>query len=386
MFRKSYLLRLAALSLVTVAGCKKPTPPAALVPTVQVEAATMISDDGGRRYSLSLLPFRQAELAFKSSGIVDQIREIRGADGRMREVTMGDPALAGSQLARVRALDYQQKIDAAKGALDQAIASLASAKASEELARANFERAANLYQEASMTKQNYDQALQQRDAANAAVQQAEAGVATAKANLAQARLALHDASILSPFDAVVVSRQVELGNMVTASTTAFTVADIHALKADFTVPDTALSEVEKGRKLSILLPNSQQPVPAIITAVSPSADPQSRVFTVEVTIDNSQRLFKPGMIGSLELKREQGGAKYLTVPLSALARDKSTGGFAVYTPRIEGGMTRVVAQSVTIGKSAGDNVEVLSGLSAGQKVVISGAQTLHNNDVVRVLE
>ncbi len=383
---KQYLLCFATLSLVAVSGCKKPVQPTTVVPTVQIGAAMIVGGADGPRYSLSLLPYRQADLAFKSTGIVDQVRQVRGADGRMREVTMGDPAPAGSTLARVRAIDYQQKIDAARGSLNQALASLASAKASQKLASVNFERAANLFQEASMTRQNYDQAVQSRDSANAAVEQAEANVASAKANLAAAQLALHDATIFSPFDAVVVSRQVELGNLVATSTTAFTVADIHALKADFTVPDTALSEVVKGRKLSILLPSSPQPVPAVITAVSPSADPQSRVFTVEVTIDNSQRLFKPGMIGSLELNQKDGAKHYLTVPLSVLIVDKNTGGFAVYLPSIAGDTTRVHSRPVTIGKSVGSNVEILSGLSVGQKIVVVGAQTLHDNEAVRGLE
>ena len=386
MIRKTYCLCFACLLLVVASGCTKRTQPAAVVPTIQLGTAAITSDDPGTRYSLSLTPFRQADLAFKSSGIVDQIREVRGADGRMREITMGDPAPAGSQLGHVRLVDYQQKIDAAKGSLDQAIGSLASAKASQEFAKVNFERAANLYQETSMTKQNYDHAVQQRDAADAAVQQAEANIASAKADLAQTQLALHDATVLSPFDAVVVSRQVELGNLVAPSTTAFTVVDIHALKANFTVPDTALPEVEKGRKLSIQLSNSQQPVPAVITAVAPSADPQSRVFTVEVTIDNARRLFKPGMIGSLELRRSGGAEQRLTVPLAALVRNTSTEGYAVFISNTDGNTMRVATRAITIGKTVGANVEVLSGLSANEKVVVVGAQTLHNNDVVRELE
>ena len=387
MRQKQHVLCFTALSILALSGCSKPADKLApVVPTIQLGTAMMTQDSGGIRYSLSLLPFRQADLAFKSSGIVDQILEVRGADGRMHEITMGDPAPAGSRLGHVRLTDYQQKIDAAKGSLDQAMASLASGQATQRLANVNYERAANLFQAASMTKQNYDQAVQQRDAANATVQQAEANIATAKANLAQAQLALHDASILSPFDGVVVSRQVELGNLVGTSTTAFTIADVHVLKADFTVPDTALSEVQKGRRLTLSLPNALQPVPATVTAVSASADPQSRVFTVELTIDNAQHRFKPGMIGSLELKPKGGGKQYLTVPLSALVRDKTNNGFAVFVPRDEGSTMSVISCPVSIGPSLGSNVEVLSGLNAGQKVVVVGAQTLHNNDVVRVLE
>jgi RND family efflux transporter MFP subunit len=386
MCREKYLLYYAVILVGTLSGCKKTVEQPTVVTTVQFGTAAMTDGDDGPRYSLSLLPYRQADLAFKSSGIVDQIREIRGADGHMREITMGDHAPAGSPLARVRAIDYQQKIDAARGSLDQAMASLVSTKASRVLADTNFERAANLFHETSMTKQNYDQAVQSRDAADALVAQAEANVASAKANLATAQLALHDTTIRSPFDAVVVSRQIELGNLAGASTTALTVADIHALKADFTVSDTSLSGVSVGRKLSIILPTSPQPVPAVITAVSPSADPQSRVFTVEVTIDNSRRLFKPGMIGSLELPPADQAVHALTVPLSSLVLDKITGRFSVYVPSITGNTTRVLTRQVTIGKTIGSSVEVRSGLTLGQKIVVVGAQTLHNNQVVRGLE
>src|SRR5258708_7796483 len=238
MIRKTYCLCFACLLLVVASSCTKRTQPAAVIPTIQLGTAAITSDDPGTRYSLSLTPFRQADLAFKSSGIVDQIREVRGADGRMREITMGDLALAGSQLGHVRLVDYQQKIDAAKGSLDQAIGSLASAKASQEFAKVDFERAANLYQEASMTKENYDHAVQQQNAPVAAVHQPQASIASAKADLAQTQLALHDATVLSPFDALVVSRHVELGTLVAPTTAPFTVLDIHTLKSNFTIPHT----------------------------------------------------------------------------------------------------------------------------------------------------
>src|SRR5260370_31848941 len=145
MIRKTYCLCFACLLLVAASGCTKRTQPAAGVPTIQLGTAAITPDDPGTRYSLSLTPFRQADLAFKSSGIVDQIRESRTPDGHMREITMGDPAPAGSQLGHARLVDYHHKIDAAKGSLDQAIASLASANASQELAKVNFYSAPNLY-------------------------------------------------------------------------------------------------------------------------------------------------------------------------------------------------------------------------------------------------
>jgi multidrug efflux system membrane fusion protein len=309
----------AALLLAGLPGCKH-KPPDALPPVVRVGTPAPAPEETGIRYSISLVPYRQADLAFKSPGIVERILEVPGLDGRVREVTMGDRVSAGAELAHVRTTDYSQKTDQANAALGQAAANLASAEASQHLAAVNYERASNLFREASLTKQDYDRAVQQRDAADAALKQAEAGVANAQAQLAQANLALHDTAIVAPFNGVVIARQIEIGNLAGNSTPAFTVADIHRLKADFTVPAEELASFHKGSRVALTLPNAQHPVDGAVTAVSPSADPQSRVFTVEITIDNPKNEFKPGMIGSLELPRAHVPSQRLTVPLAALVR------------------------------------------------------------------
>lgn len=385
--RKNFVCFYAAgVLLASLLGCKQ-GPPSALLPVVRLGKPAMVSQDSGIRYSLSLLPFRQADLSFKSPGIVERILEVRGLDGRMREVTMGDAVSAGTELARVRGSDYKQKTDQANASLHQAEANLDSAKASQHLAAVTYERASNLFAAASMTKQDYDRATQQRDAAEAAVKQAEAGVANAQAALAQANQALQDTAITTPFNAVIVARQIELGNLAGNSTLVFTVADIHCLKAQFTVPVETLSSFHNGARVTLTLPNAHEPVNGTVSAVSSAADPQSRVFTVEITIDNPRGEFKPGMIGSLVLPRASAPARQLTVPLAALVRSTS-GDFSVFVPAGEsaGGKTRVRMVPVTIGASRGSDVEVLSGIGAMQPIVIAGAQTLHENDEVRVVE
>lgn len=376
----------AGVLLASLLGCKQGPPPA-LLPVVRLGTPALASQDSGIRYSLSLLPFRQADLAFKSPGIVERILEVRGLDGRMREVTMGDAVAAGTELAHVRSSDYKQKTDQANAALRQAEANLASAKAGQKLAAVTYERASNLFAEASMTRQDFDRAVQQRDAADAAEKQAEAGVENAEAQLAQANQALQDTAITTPFNAVIVARQIELGNLAGNSTLAFTVADIHCLKAQFTVPVEMLNSFHNGTRVTLTLPNAHKPVSGTVSAVSSAADPQSRVFTVEITIDNPRGEFKPGMIGSLVLPGTSAPARQLTVPLAALVRSAS-GDFSVFVPTAEtaGGKARVHMVPVTIGASRGSDVEVLSGLGAKQRIVIAGAQTLHENDEVRVVE
>lgn len=380
-----FLIATAGATL-TMSGCRATNPPAQPnLPTVRAVTAQLGATEAGVNYSVSLVANRQADLAFKSGGIVDEIRMVRGADGRMREITMGDAITAGEELAHVRTLDYRHALDQAQAQLRDMTARRDAALASLALAENDYTRATHLYQAQSMTKQDMDRAQQQIDSARASVQQAEADIANAMAAVAQAELTLHDTAILAPFSGVVISRQVELGNLAGSSTVAFTVADISLLKADFSVPDTALPQVRMGRKVTIRISDGALEVPATITAVSPSADQQSRVFTVEVTAPNLKHELKPGIIGSVELDSTRQAQQYIAVPITALAQSGSDHGFAVFVLD-NNPSPRAHLRPVQIGASNGANVQVLGGLAAGERIVSEGAQILHDNDSVRVIE
>jgi RND family efflux transporter MFP subunit len=348
--------------------------------------ASASPEDEGLKYSVSLLPNRQTDLAFKSAGIVESIRTVKGGDGQPRAITMGDPVLAGVQLARVRTTDYQQKLDQAQAQLRDATAQHADAEAALKLAETSFKRASNLYGEQSLTKQDYDRALQQRDAALAGAQRGEAGIANANALVEQARLALEDTFLTAPYSGVVVARYVELGNLVGNSTPAFTIADVSVLKANFTIPESALPMVKLGRKLQIRLADGSREIDARITAISPAADPQSRVFAVQLTVANSNGEFKPGMIGSLELRPESGAEPHILVPVAALVHANDGQGFAVWVLDGTEPMPRVHKRAVSVGSAVGNKVQILGGLGAGDRYISDGSQSLQDNQIVRVVE
>jgi RND family efflux transporter MFP subunit len=370
----------------TVCGCTKSAPPLqANLPTVRTVTASLGTTVGGVTYSVSLVPNRQADLAFKSGGIVDEIRNVRGADGRMREITMGDAFTAGETLARVRTADYSNSLDQTQAQLRDYVARAESSRASLTQAENDYSRATHLYQEESMTKSDFDHYQQEHDAAIASVHQADADVVNSKAAVAQAELALHDTALVAPFSGVVVSRQVELGNLAGSSATAFTVADISLLKADFSVPDTTLPTMKLGREVTIRISGGERELPARITAVSPSADQTSRVFTVEVTVPNPGRDLKPGIIGSIEINPAQQAQPRLLLPINALVRSGPDHGFAVFVLDT-GAAPHAHLRPVQIGESSGGNVQILRGVNSGEHVVTDGAQILHDNDPVGVLE
>jgi multidrug efflux system membrane fusion protein len=400
--RVQILLAGAAL-LVTSCGKEKQLEPA--IQTVRAGIVEQIEPGpaGGQRerYSASIAPFAQVDLAFKSGGIVEHILEIRGADGRMRNVQSGDKVAKDTELARVRPLDYQQRVDQAEAQRAQSEAQLAQAHAQLAQARANYNeadieyaRASNLFQSASLVKPQYDQAKGRYEAgaasvaaAEATVKTAEAGVANAQAAVSEAKLSLSDTALRAPFAGWISARNVDLGSLVGNSVVGFTLVDTHLVKAVFAVPDSALATIRLGQKQPVTLEALQRTVPGVITSISPQADPKSRVFVIEVTLENSRENIRPGMIGSLT----SGGGSHdsrprLVVPLSAVIRAPADpNGFAVFGLTERDGKSYASARTIEIGQTFGNSIEVIRGLTAGQKIISLGAAQVRDGQQVSVL-
>ncbi len=378
--------RLFALCAITLlsGGCGRE--PEVRLQTVSVGKVQQYVPDVGQRFSTSISPFAHVDLAFKSGGPVDSILQVKGSDGRLRPLGIGDRVSAGSELARVRVSDYELRVKQAQAALQQAKAQLASARASQTEAQLAYDRATALYQTASLTKPDYDRAVQQRASAMAATQSARAAIANAQSELEQANLALHDTALRAPFAGWITSRDIELGMLVGSSTKAFSMVDTRLVKATFAVPDYALSEIRLGQRQAVLLDTLQDPVQGTVTAIAQVADPRSRVFSVEITIPNPKDTIRPGMIGSLTVGQSQAVQTRLVVPLAAVVSSKYVAnGFAVFLVDDRDGKTYARSRNVQIGKTYGNSVEVLSGLVADQRIVATGGQFLADGQEVRVL-
>jgi len=400
--RNQVLFELAALlcAAIVLPACREQKLPEAAVQTVGGGVVESIQPDTPERYSASIEPFATVDLAFKSAGIIERIYQVRGADGRMRNVQPGDKVPKDTELAQVRALDYQQRVDQAEAQRAQAEAQLAQARAQLEQARANFseadieyKRADTLFQSASLVKPQYDQAKGRYDSSAAAVTGAEAAVKTAEAALAnataavsQTRLALSDTTVRAPFTGWVSARNVDTGSLVGNPTIGFSLMDTSLVKAVFAVPDTSLAEVHLGQHLMVMLDAVQRSVPGVVTSIAPRADPKSRVFSIEVTIDNPREEVRPGMIGSLTVAGVRNATPRTVVPLGSVVRSPSDPkGFAVYRLEDRAGKTYAALQTIQIGQTFGNSIEILQGLRPGQRIIAVGGTLVRDGQEVRVL-
>jgi multidrug efflux system membrane fusion protein len=340
------------------------------VEKVQTEAAA-----AGLRYSASIQPFEQVPLSFKVGGYVREVRRVAGPDGRPRNLQQGDTVAKGTVLARVEPADYQERVNQAEAQVGEAEASLAKA-------RADATRAEALYAAKALTRPDYD-------AATANLAAARSRAEGARAQLEAARISLRDASLVAPADGVVLSRSVEVGTLAGAGTVGFVLADLTRVKAVFGVPDLLVHRVAIGAELRVTSDAfGGKAFPGRVTAVSPAADSQSRVFSVEVTIPNRDGALKAGMIASVEVAPLRGPdirAGSPTVSVSAVVKSTKAGAFAVFLAEGPDENATARLRDVALGPISGNRVAVESGLGLGDRVVVSGASLLADGDKLRVI-
>ena len=347
-------------------GAEKPPTP------VRVQTVGISAIESGQRYSATIAPYEQVNMAFKVGGYIREILQVRGVDGRSRNAQQGDTVKKGTVLARVRETDYTVK-------LNQAKSQLAQAQASHLKATQDWERATNLFATQSMIKPDYDTAKARFD-------ETQASVDGARAQLAEAQLNIEYCALIAPMDGMVLQRNIEVGTLVTSGSVGFILADLSRVKVVFGVPDTMLAQLKLGSSLPITTESIRNiSFPGRITAISPSADPRSRVFNIEITVPNQQQQLKAGMIASLQTSGEKPSEQVPTVALGAILPSQTNPkGYAVFVVEKSAGKTVARLRNVQLGEVYGNTIAATAGLRPGDQVVVTGGTLLRDGDPVAI--
>jgi RND family efflux transporter MFP subunit len=333
----------------------------------------------GIRYAVSIQPYEQIPLSFKSGGYVDSVMQRRGADGRPRALQAGDAVAAGAIVARVREADYRERINQANASLQELEAAQAKAELDRERARTLFAAQALIKPDLDSAEANY----------NANV----ARLASARANIEMAQIAMRDTALVAPRGGIILERKIETGTLVGTGTIGFVLGDVRVVKAIFGVPDSMVHRIALGQRLDITTEAFRgSAFTGQVTAVSPSAEQQSRVFDIEVSIPNADSRLRPGMIGSVEVAadptaKEAMEATVPAIPLSAIVRsEQRPDQYAVFVVEGRSADESIVhTRAVTLGGVQGNLVAVTTGLAPGERVVVMGATLLKDGEAVRVI-
>jgi RND family efflux transporter MFP subunit len=313
-------------------------------------------------------------LSFRIPGYVVALKQVRSQEGRMRDIAEGDRVSKGAVLVRIRASEYNERVR-------QATSQAAAAEALAVKAKFDYDRATRLYATQSITKPDFDSAQAQYDATQSQVR-------AARAATSEAQIALHDTSVVAPFEGDIVKKSVELGSFVGPGAPVFVLAKTDLVKIVIGVPDTTVRSIKLGQLVDVTVdafPN--RTFRAQVSRMSSAADTVTRNFDVEVAIPNRDHLLKVGMIGSLQLASDvsEKPAASLVIPLSAIVQAKNGKyGVFVISNSNSGDIARL--RSVELGAVNGTEITVVSGLSAGDRIITSGANLLKDEQRVEVVQ
>ncbi len=367
----------AAVLLMAMAmtGCHATKPIEQAPQAVQAQAIGQAAGDGGGlRFSAVVTPDIEVPLSFRIPGYVVSLMQVRGEDGRMRDLAEGDRVPRGAVLVRIRSAEYQDRVR-------QASSQAAAAEAVAQKAQLDFDRATRLYESKSITKPDFDAARAQHDAA-------ESELRAARAATSEAEVSLRDTSVVAPFDGEIVKKAVDQGSFGAPGAPVFAMAKTDVVKIVVGVPDTAVRSIKLGQLVDISVdafPN--RAFQARISRMSSAADATTRNFDVEIAIPNRDHLLKVGMIGSLQLANPDTAAESasLQVPLSAVVQ-ASDGKYGVFVVSSSSRGDIAQLHSVEIGTVSGTDITVIHGVSSGDRIITTGANLLKDGQRVEVVQ
>lgn len=269
--------------------------------------------------------------------------------GRILEylATPGTLVKSGDLLARLDVQEIQAKVDQAKAMLDQA--------------QRDFERQKTLVDSKATSRQEYD-------AANAHLKMTEAG-------LSEAETMMSYAIVTAPFDGVITRKLADVGDLAMPGKPLLEIEAPTVLRFEANLPEGLLEHIQMGAKMNVTISSVSIPLDAIVSEISPVADPASRTFMVKLDLPAAVGL-RSGQFGRVAVPVAE--TKLLLVPESAVIR---RGQMELMFVAKDG---KALLRLVKTGKRLDDKVEVLSGIEEGEEIIVSEVAGLTDGQAIQL--
>jgi RND family efflux transporter MFP subunit len=283
-------------------------------------------------------------------------------------VDIGSRVRAGQVLADIDTPEVDQ-------ALEQARADLATAEANTRLAQSTAERYRDLIKTDSVSKQDLDNA-------NGSLEAKATAVTSAAANVRRLEQLHAFGKIVAPFDGVVTVRNTDVGALIDSGSNAkelFHVAAVHRLRVFVNVPEVYSRAARPGIKADLTLTEFPgRPFTGTLARTAESIDVASRTLLAEIDVENPKGELLPGSYAEVHLKLPSDTSTF-KLPVNAVIFRTEGVRVAVVRP---GGI--VTLQPVTLGRDYGNSVEVVSGLTGDEHVVVNAPDSIETGQTVRV--
>ena len=286
-------------------------------------------------------------------------------------VSMGDRVVVGTVLASIDSPEV--------GSL---LASYASAQAAESVAQRTNQREKDLFarrisaeREVLAAEAELARATSERRTVESRLQ--ALGVAVPPAGSTDPTFPL--LPIRSPIQGTVIERNATIGAPVGPDTVLFKLADLSTLWLVAKVPETTMGDIRRGDAVTVTvdaLPD--EPVSGRVSYIGAIVSDTTRTVDVRIDVPNRTGQLKPGMFARAQFATRSARAQSKQILIPQIAIQELNRKRAVFVPRSDGGFD---VREVTVGTSVGDDIEVLSGLKAGDTIVTAGSFTLKSQAV-----
>ncbi|MDR1605173.1 MAG: efflux RND transporter periplasmic adaptor subunit [Gracilibacteraceae bacterium] len=370
------LVFLLGLTVGCTGPAAAPAPPQSVV-VLPVRAETVTAEPV---WSGQITPAETVKLSFRVAGVVEAIG-----------VRAGETVAAGQTLARLETGDYELQVRAAAAAWQAAQAQaetilpagLTQARAQLELTRANYERAAELFAAGALAAAGLDEITAKKTADEAAFAQATEALVIGRAEADRARAAwdlalsnLAGAEIKSPWDGVVLQVIAAAGESAAAGYPVLVLGRNGEMWAEISLTDAEASGLTTGLPAAVYVYGPEDTWTGSLDEIGALADSLTRGFTGRVRLDNADGRLRAGMIARVTLTLP--GRERILAPLSSVL--PLAEGESVFLYDAATGTAR--RRSVETGEIVGARVEVLSGLAAGDDLIVEGQGKLRDGDRV----
>jgi multidrug efflux system membrane fusion protein len=366
-----------------VAGCgesARESKPAASAPPVGVSTVTVAEREWPSIYEAAgtVRARTSAVIAAKWMGYVREVK-----------VQAGDRVRDGQLLVTLDARDLDVNSRRAEAALaevrssvPEADSAVAGAKANLDLAQSTFNRMQDLWNKKSISNQEFDEASAKLKGAQAAHEMARARRVQLDAQAARVQqdvratdVARSYAEITAPFAGIVTAKSVDPGTLALPGVPLMTIEREGAYRLEASVEESRLSAIRVGQPVSVTLDGVDRTLEARVSEIVPAVDAASRSYTVKIDLPSLPAL-RSGVFGRAAFPL--GGRSALTIPAGAVTERGQLQTVLV----AENGAAHT--RLITAGQKSKDQVEVLSGLAAGEKVIFPVPHGLADGVAVEV--
>jgi RND family efflux transporter MFP subunit len=365
---------LVAVSIVILAvsslpGCKEKVKPGTAAVKRPVVSGVTIAPVG----------LRQIESAYETTGTVKAKALSVIAARTMGSVVSvsvreGDRVRTGQELVVLDARDMAQRLAAADSGHREALKALDEARQQRSLADITYRRYKNLAEEKVISQQEMDEVETRKKVADLAYERTAESVNRARARMEEARIAKGFAHITAPHDGVVTEKKIEPGSMAVPGAPLLTLEDTSSYRIDAYVNEGMLGKLKRGTAVSILLPGDGRRIAGAIGEIVPAVDPATRSFPIKIYLKEAS--LRSGLYVKVAIP--EGKKDALLVPSKALVEKGLLTG--VYVVDGQGVVTYRVVRT---GQAYGEDVQVVSGLKPGERVVTAGTDRAVDGGIVK---